>query len=77
MTRALRIIRWTALGLIALIALGIVFLEFGPEVNLERRAQPVADNAPAVTVVGADALIGGPFNLIDYNGRPVTDAAYL
>jgi protein SCO1/2 len=76
-TRILRIIRWAAFGLIALIVLGVAFLEFGPQASLERRAQPVADNAPAGTVaVPGGVSIGGPFNLIDHNGRPVTDAAY-
>jgi len=60
-----------------LIASGIAFLEFGPGASLERRAQPAADNAPAGTVVVAGGVfIGGPFNLIDHNGRSVTDAAY-
>lgn len=50
--RILRTIRWTALGLGVLIALGIAFLEFGPEASFERRAQPVADNTPAGTIAG-------------------------
>jgi cytochrome oxidase Cu insertion factor (SCO1/SenC/PrrC family) len=76
-TRILRIIRWAAFGLIALIVLGIVFVEFGPGASLKRRAQPVADNAPAGTVAVAGGVsTGGPFNLIDHNGRSVTDAAY-
>jgi protein SCO1/2 len=73
-TRILRIIRWAALGLTALIALGIVFLEYGPKTSLEHS---VADNPPAGTVAVAGGIsIGGPFNLIDHNGHPVTDAAY-
>jgi cytochrome oxidase Cu insertion factor (SCO1/SenC/PrrC family) len=76
-TRILRIIRRTAFGLIALIALGMGFVEFGPKASLERRAPPVADNAPAGTVaVRSGVSVGGPFNLIDHNGRPATDAAY-
>lgn len=74
-TRTLQIIRWTLLGLIGLIVLGVAFLKFLPNSSFERRAQPVADNAPGETVAGSGASIGGPFNLIDDNGRPVTEAA--
>ena len=75
-TRILRLVRWTALGLIGLIALGIAFREFGPEASLRHRVWPVADNAPAETVGSPGVPIGGPFSLIDDHGRPVTDAAY-
>lgn len=76
-TRILRITRWTALGLIVLVTLGIACVEFGPKASLERRTQPVSDIAPAWTVaVPGGVSIGGPFNLVDHNGRPVTDAAY-
>ena len=54
--RALRIIRWAALGLIGLILLGtVVFLEFG------RKGEPraVADNAMPGTMAVAGASIGG------------------
>lgn len=71
--RALQIIRWTALGLIGLIVLGIAFLEFGPKASF-KQALPVAGNPPGETVAGA--LIGGPFNLVDDHGHSVTDAAY-
>ncbi|MFZ3235666.1 MAG: SCO family protein [Stellaceae bacterium] len=74
-TRTLLIIRWTTLGLIGLITFGIVFVTFDPEVSLRHQFRPVADNAPAGTVAGTGVLIGGPFNLVDHNGRPVTDAA--
>ena len=75
-TRILRTIRWTALGVIILIALGIAFLEFGPEASLQHQVRPVADNAPAAAVAVPGVSIGGPFNLIDHNGHPVTEAAY-
>ena len=75
-TRILRTIRWTALGLVALIASGIGLAEFGPAAIDERRPQPTSDSTPAGITVGLDALIGGPFNLVDQNGRRVTDAAY-
>ena len=59
-TKILRITRWTTLGLIVLIALGIAFLEFGPNTSLERWTQSVADNAPAGTVAVAGGIsIGG------------------
>jgi cytochrome oxidase Cu insertion factor (SCO1/SenC/PrrC family) len=76
-TRILRITRWIAFGLIALIALGIGFVEFGQRARLERRALLVADNAPAGTVaVRSGVSIGGPFDLIDHNGRLATDETY-
>lgn len=75
-TRALRIIRWTALGLTMLVALGIAFLECGPKTSLERWDRSVADNAPEGIVDGRGLSLGGPFNLIDDKRRPVTDAAY-
>jgi protein SCO1/2 len=75
--RILRVIRWTMLGLCVVIAVGIAFLEFGPEVGLRRQAQSVADNAPAGTVAVPDGVsVGGPFNLIDDKGRTVTQANY-
>ena len=73
--RALRIIRWTALGLIGLIVLGIAFLEFDPKASF-KQALPVAGNPPGETVAGSGALIGGPFNLVDDHSHSVTDAAY-
>jgi protein SCO1/2 len=75
-TRILRLVRWTTLGLIVLVALGIAILEFGPEASLRHQVRPVADNAPAGTVVGPGVPIGGPFKLVDDHGRPVTDATY-
>ena len=66
--RALRIIRWTALGLIGLILLGtVVFLEFGPK----GEPRVVADNATPGTMAVAGASISGSFNLIDHKGRAV------
>lgn len=77
MTRILRITRWTVFGLSALIALGIGFVGFGPKASLELRARRVADDAPAgMAVVASGVSIGGPFKLIDHNGRPTIDAAY-
>ena len=74
MTRILRITRWTVFGLIAL---GIGFVGFGPKASLELRARRVADDAPAgMAVVASGVPIGGPFKLIDHNGRPTIDAAY-
>jgi hypothetical protein len=57
--RVLRIIRWTALGLIGLILLGtVLFLEFGP--RGEHRGD--ADNTTAGTIAVAGTSIGGPFD---------------
>ncbi len=75
-TRALRIIRGTALGFTVLIALGIAFLELGPGVSLWHLAQSVADNAPAGIVDGRGLSLGGPFDLLDDKARPVTEATY-
>jgi protein SCO1/2 len=71
--RALRIIRWTTVGVIGLILAGaLVLLELGAKSEFRGAA---ADNA-AVTVAVAGAPIGGPFSLVDHKGRAVTDAAY-
>jgi protein SCO1/2 len=75
-TRILRLVRWTTLGLIVLVAVGIAFLEFGPEASRQPQVRPIANNAPAATVVGPDVPIGGPFKLVDDHGRSVTDATY-
>lgn len=63
MTRTLRLIRWTSLGLIVLLAIVVGVVQFRPGV------------APGFeqTVTGT-ASIGGPFHLIDDKGRAVTDA---
>ncbi len=65
MTRTLRFIRWTSLGLIVLLAIAVAVLQFRPA------AGPAAENALAVT-----ASIGGPFHLIDDKGHAVTAADY-
>jgi protein SCO1 len=70
------IMRWTAAALSGLIVLGVAFLEFGPELGFRHQDRAVADDPPAGTMVNVGAPIGGPFNLIDHHGRPVTDAAY-
>lgn len=71
MIRTLRLVRWTALGLIVVLALGIAVLEFRPG------GAPIAENASAGTAsVPAGVSIGGPFDLIDDKGHTVTDADY-
>ncbi len=71
MTRTPRVVRWTALRLIVLLAGGIAVLE------LHSRSLPATRNAAAGPVgVSDDVAIGGPFHLIDDQGRAVTDADY-
>jgi cytochrome oxidase Cu insertion factor (SCO1/SenC/PrrC family) len=71
MTGTLRIVRWTALGLIVLLAAGIAALELRP------RGVPATENVSAGTVgVPEGVAIGGAFHLIDDKGRTVTDAGY-
>ena len=65
--RTLRIIRWTALGLIALMAIGIAILELRPR---------NATEAMAGASVPAGISIGGPFHLTDDKSQVVTDATY-
>ena len=76
MASTLRIIRWSAAALIGVVVLGVAMLEFGPHLGFRHQEQAVADDLPAGTMANVGASIGGPFNLIDHNGRPVTDAAY-
>ncbi|MDQ2803405.1 MAG: SCO family protein [Pseudomonadota bacterium] len=71
MIRPLRFMRWAALGLIVLLALGGAVLE------LRRSGGPAAEDVSAGTAtVPAGVSIGGPFHLIDDKGHPVTDADY-
>lgn len=70
MIRTLRIIRWAALGLIVLLALGAAVLEF------RQRGEPTGSAAAGAASVPAEIPIGGPFHLTDDKGRAVTDAAY-
>src|SRR5271155_5383977 len=71
MITTLRTIRWTALGLIVVVALGMAILKFRP------RGAPAADDAAAGTVsIPAGVGIGGPFHLTDDKGHDVTDADY-
>src|SRR5712672_3104840 len=73
----LRIIRWTALGLIALIALGVAVWKLDPGGSVRRLIRPTSENTmPGIIAVPAGTPIGGPFGLIDDKGRPVTDADY-
>ena len=65
MTRALRFIRWTSLGVIVLLAIAVAVLHFRPG------AGPAAENALAGGV-----SIGGPFHLTDERGHAVTAADY-
>ena len=71
MIRTLRLVRWAALGLIVVLALGIAVLEFRPG------GAPITEDASAGTAsVPAGVSIGGPFHLINDKGHTVTDADY-
>jgi cytochrome oxidase Cu insertion factor (SCO1/SenC/PrrC family) len=72
MTGVLRIIRWTALGLIVLLILAITVREWGFGGNIAY-APSSGDGAASVP---AGIAIGGPFHLTDDKGRAVTDAGY-
>lgn len=63
----LRIVRWTALGLIVLMAAGLAALEVDPAT--ENASTGIAD-------VPTGIAIGGPFRLIHNKNRPVTEADY-
>jgi protein SCO1/2 len=74
-TSTLRLVRWTTLGLIALILVGLAFLAVGPE--RYRLHQASTDDAALGTVAVPEGVpIGGPFKLIDDKGQAVTDANY-
>lgn len=72
MIKTLRTIRWAALALIVVLAIGVAALKF------RRDAEPAAtESTSAGTVsVPAGVAIGGPFQLIDDKGHGVTDADY-
>ena len=77
MTRTLRIIRWTTLGVIVLLALGIVVLEFGSGGGIGGLIRPATEDASAGTAsIPAGVSIGGPFHLTDDKGHTVTQADY-
>jgi protein SCO1/2 len=65
MSRTLRFIRWTSLGLIVLLAIAVAVLQFRPG------GGPATENALAGSV-----SIGGPFHLTDDKGHAVTAADY-
>jgi cytochrome oxidase Cu insertion factor (SCO1/SenC/PrrC family) len=74
MIKMLRLIRWAALGLIVLLAIGVAVFEFSPG---GRWTRPPAKDASAGTVsVPGGVPIGGPFHLIDDKRHSVTDADY-
>ena len=73
--RTLRVIRWTALAAIALLASGIAFSEFGP-IGISQRQGSTLDAATGTIAIPEAVSIGGPFKLIDDKGHAVTDADY-
>jgi cytochrome oxidase Cu insertion factor (SCO1/SenC/PrrC family) len=73
--RTLRIIRWTALALIVLLASAIAFSGFGPKGSPQRQAS-TTDAAGSTIAIPEGVPIGGPFTLIDDKGHAVTDADY-
>lgn len=70
MIRTLRIIRWTALGLTLLLAIGVAVLELRPP------GEPSGRTGAGAASVPAGVSIGGPFHLTDDKGHAVTDATY-
>ncbi len=76
MTRALRIIRWTTLGLIVLVVLAIAVLAFGFGGGIGFAPSASEDTAPGTVSVPAGVAIGGPFHLTDDKGHTVTQADY-
>jgi protein SCO1/2 len=71
MIGTLRLVRWAALGLIALVTITVAVLELRPG------GAPIAANTSSGTVaIPASVSIGGPFHLIDDSGHAVTDADY-
>ncbi len=76
MTGVPRIIRWTALGLIALLVLAIIVRELGFGGNIASAPSSGGGAASDTAAVPAGVAIGGPFHLIDDKGRAVTHADY-
>ena len=77
--KALRVIRYVAFAGIALLLVGIAAFEFVPGVRehiLPRSGGVVSTSAEDTMSVPAGVPIGGPFQLIDEQGRRVTDADY-
>lgn len=71
--RRLHRVRWAALGLIVLLAIGLAVLEF------RSGGEQATEDASAGTTsisVPAGIAIGGPFHLIDDKGRNLTDLEY-
>mmetsp|Transcript_40481 Transcript_40481/g.41299 ORF Transcript_40481/g.41299 Transcript_40481/m.41299 type:complete len:251 (-) Transcript_40481:16-768(-) len=62
-------VSWASLGLMGLVGAGILIFY---EIEKDKKTKSVAS---AVTNVGRPAL-GGPWVLVDHNGKPVTDATY-
>jgi protein SCO1/2 len=73
--RTLRIIRWSTLALIVLLASGIAVIQFGPKGSSQRQAS-TTDVAAGTVAIPEGVPIGGTFTLIDDKGHAVTDADY-
>jgi cytochrome oxidase Cu insertion factor (SCO1/SenC/PrrC family) len=77
--RTLRLIRWTALAAIAIVALSIAIVELVPGVHQLVQSpadEPASSPAGDAVTVPAGVSIGGPFKLTNNQDHAVTDADY-
>ncbi len=87
LSKILRCIRWAAIGLVVLLVIGPGLIDIGAITGKSHRApllgwltDRIAGHPPATpeftTETPVGLALGGPFQLTDDHGRPVTDADY-
>ena len=77
--KMLRLIRWSAIAAIVILALGTGLAELVPgarQFALDAFAETASASADGMVAVPSGVPIGGPFKLMNDKGQPVTDAAY-